>query len=152
MQRLLPPYVNLILLTSSFRGRTSHTILEYTMSYHLLASTSLLLMKNIVLEPVFLPGVPCANHPIVFPNEKPQSFCTLGFLPCGNTLLALMFCHRGVLLWSLQGIAKGTVSWQPVLRPDNFEISPLQKLPAIAIVCSEMAVCGLGWWWVNVHY
>ena len=76
--RLLPPKVNLVLLTSSFQGRTLHTILEYATSFHLFSGTSLFVMNFIVFVPEFLPGMPCANLPISFPNEYPQSFLNLG--------------------------------------------------------------------------
>ena len=57
MSKLLSPYVSLVLFTSAFCGRTSQTILEYAISFHLTSGTSDLLMKNIVLVPLFLPGM-----------------------------------------------------------------------------------------------
>ena len=80
MSKLLSPYVSLVLFTSAFCGRTSQTILEYVMSSHLSSGTSDLLMKNIVLVPLFLPGIPCANLPISFPKEMLQSFLYFGLL------------------------------------------------------------------------
>ena len=78
--RLLPPKVSRVLLTSSFCGRTLQTILAYATSFHLSAGISHLSMNLIVSVPVFLPGMPWASRPTSFPNEYPQSVLNFGCL------------------------------------------------------------------------
>ena len=81
--RCWPPKVSCVLFTSSFWGRTLHTILEWATSLHLLAGISALFMKVRVLVPSFLPGIPWANRPISLPKENPQSFLYFGrFIRC----------------------------------------------------------------------
>ena len=78
--RFCPTYVSLVLLVSSFCWQTLHTILAFATSGHFLCGTLYLFMKNIVLVPVLLPGMPCANRPILLPNEYFHSSFSLGCL------------------------------------------------------------------------
>ena len=73
-----PPKVRRVLFTSSFWGRTLHTIPECATSFHLSLGISSLFMNVKVSVPSLLPGIPCARRPISFPKEKPQSFLYFG--------------------------------------------------------------------------
>ena len=68
------PKVSRVRLTSSFWGLTFHTIRAWATYFHRSDGMLLRSMKYIVLVPVFLPGIPCANRPILLPNENPQYF------------------------------------------------------------------------------
>ena len=81
--RSLPPKVSLVLLTSSFWGRTLHTILAYATSFHLSAGNLLLWMNLMVFVPVLRPGIPCSSLPISSPKEYLQSSLNFGcFIRC----------------------------------------------------------------------
>ena len=78
--KFLPPNVSLVRLTSYFCGCLLQTILLQLTSFHRSFEISPLWMKNLVLLPVFWPGIPCDSLPISFPKDYPQSFLCFGRL------------------------------------------------------------------------
>ena len=75
-----PPTVSLFWFLCSLFYWQSHTIWPYVTSLNRSCSTSCLLIKNILFFPSVLPSIPCANLPILFPNDSPQTCLYFGRL------------------------------------------------------------------------